>query len=67
MNKGLNKLLILLVLLSLIIPQSVLADKQDLQPNNSQVVKQLVMAYADCWRNSANKWTNITGYDDESG
>ena len=63
MNKGFNKLLILIVLFSLIIPQSVLADNPNLQPDNSQEVKQLVIAYADCWRNSANKWTDTTGYD----
>jgi hypothetical protein len=63
MNKGFNKLLILIVLFSLIIPQSVLADNPNSQPSNSKEIKQLVIAYADCWRNSANKWTDTTGYD----
>jgi hypothetical protein len=63
MNKKFNKLLILLVLLSLIIPQSVLADNPNSQPSNSKEIKQLVIGYADCWRNSANKWIDGIGYD----
>lgn len=64
MKKRFNKILILLLLFSLIIPQSVFADNPALPQNSGlTTVKQLVMCYADCWRNSSNNWTDITGYD----
>ncbi|MDD4627055.1 MAG: hypothetical protein PHP87_08235 [Syntrophomonas sp.] len=63
MLKRYYKFLIIFVLCTLITPQGISNKCLTAQAEEYKSYKMIVMCYADCWRNSANRWIDETGYD----